>query len=147
MVVWIAVVSPITGVLITLASELLHRFDWADEPASNAVVESVQSQLGQLPTEYLALMRLHNGGEGFVGEGSYLRLWAVEELPEKNRVLAPRRPQNVILLGSDGSDDLYAVQPTADGHVFLAFPRIALESVGKELADSWSGFLQALARS
>src|SRR5216684_1754210 len=116
---------------------LLSAFDWNDEPASEAALESVQSRLGRLPPEYVALMRLHNGGEGFVGEGSYLRIWPIEELADHNRVLAPERPSNVVLIGSDGSDGLYAVEPTADGHAYLVFPRIALVSEGEKLADSW----------
>jgi len=123
---------------------MLQEFDWNDEPAAERVIQSAESRLGTLPTEYLALMRLHNGGEGFVGEGSYLRLWPIEELVEKNRILAPARPNNAVLIGSDGSDDLYAVQPTATGHVFLMFPRIELTAESKQLADSWAGFLEAL---
>jgi len=92
-------------------------------------------------------MRLHNGGEGFVGEGSYLRIWPIEELADHNRVLAPERPSNVVLIGSDGSDGLYAVDPTADGHAYLVFPRIALVSEGEKLADSWDGFLETLSRN
>jgi len=126
---------------------LLSAFDWNDEPASEAALESVQSRLGRLPPEYVALMRLHNGGEGFVGEGSYLRIWPIEELADRNPVLAPARPSNVVLIGSDGSDGLYAVEPTQGGHAYLVFPRIALVSEGKKLADSWASFLETLSRN
>ncbi len=125
---------------------LLSAFDWNDESASEAALESVQCKLGRLPPEYVALMRLHNGGEGFVGDGSYLRIWPIEELPDHNRVLAPERPSNVVLIGSDGSDNLFAVQPTANGHAYLVFPRIELVSEGEKLSDSWAGFLQTLGR-
>ena len=126
---------------------MLQGFDWTIEPASDAALESVQSQLGRLPVEYVALMRLHNGGEGFVGEESYLRLWPIEELPENNQMLAPERPNDVVLIGSDGSDHLYAVQPTANGYTYLAFPQIALVSEGRKLAETWAGFLDALSRT
>lgn len=132
---------------MTLGGHLLDGFDWNVEPGSDAVLESVQSQLGPLPAEYLAMMRLHNGGEGFVGEGSYLRIWPIEELPEKNRILAPHRESTVVLIGSDGSDGLYAVEPAAKGPIFLIFPRIELVSKGHKLGDSWAGFLEALSRS
>lgn len=126
---------------------MLQGFDWTIEPASDAALESVQSQLGRLPAEYVELMRLHNGGEGFVGEESYLRLWPIEELPENNQMLAPERPNDVVLIGSDGSDGLYAVQPTANGYIYQVFPRIELVSEGRTLADSWAGFLDALSRT
>jgi len=128
------------------SSYLLTAFDWNGEPASEAALESVQSELGRLPPEYVAVMRLHNGGEGFVGEGSYLRIWPIEELADHNRVLAPERASNVVLIGSDGSDGLYAVEPTDGGHAYLVFPRIALVSEGKKVADSWAGFLATLSR-
>jgi hypothetical protein len=126
--------------------KLLQSFEWNDEPASNAALESVQAELGKLPPEYLAVVRVHNGGEGFIGQGSYLRLWPVEELPENNRTLAPERPTNAILIGSDGSDKLFAVEATARGYGYFAYPQIELTSHGKTLADSWDGFLQALSR-
>jgi hypothetical protein len=91
-------------------------------------------------------MRAHNGGEGFIGDGSYLRLWPVEELVEQNRTLAPARPKSVILIGSDGADDLFAVEPAGKTHNYLVFPRIELTPKGDKLANSWNGFLEALAR-
>jgi hypothetical protein len=91
-------------------------------------------------------MRGHNGGEGFIGQGSYLRLWPVEELAENNRTLAPERPANAVLIGSDGSDKLFAVAAIARGYAYSAYPRIELTSEGKALANSWEGFLEALSR-
>jgi hypothetical protein len=125
---------------------LLQSFEWNDEPASNAALESVQAELGKLPAEYLAVVGGHNGGEGFIGKGSYLRLWPMEELPNNNRILAPERPANSVLIGSDGSDKLFAVEASGHGYMYVAYPRIELTSQGQALANSWDGFLQALSR-
>jgi hypothetical protein len=124
--------------------DFLRSFEWNDGPASAGALESVQAELGELPAEYLAVLRGHNGGEGFIDQGSYLRLWPVEELPENNRTLAPERPNNSVLIGSDGSDKLFAVEAGPRGYAYCAYPQIELTSKGKELASSWQGFLEAL---
>lgn len=124
---------------------LLSGFRWADEPASEAAVKRAQQELGTLPGAYVDVMRQHNGGEGWVGEGAYLRLWPVEDLAEANRTLeAELLVPGVVLIGNDGADDVYGVE-LASGR-YLVFPAVGLSAdAGETLADSWESFLEALA--
>src|SRR5437870_4273516 len=38
----------------------------------------------KLPKDYLEFMEISNGGEGFIGENSYLSLWKIENLVDWN---------------------------------------------------------------
>ena len=81
-----------------------------------------------------------------MGDGSYLRLWPVEDLPEKNQTLQPQRAKDVVLIGSDGADDLFGIHRTKDGYNYVVYPRIELVREGKRLSNSWDGFLESLSR-
>ncbi len=84
------------------------------QPATDDSVEKLVRSLGHdLPGDYLELIRESNGGEGFVGEVSYLMLWPVEEVIERNRRLElPERMPGVVLFGSNGGDAGYGYDTT-----------------------------------
>jgi SMI1 / KNR4 family (SUKH-1) len=128
----------------------LTGFGWAETGAAESAIEDVQAELGRtLPADYLAVMRAHNGGEGWVGDGAYLRLWPVEELVETNRTLeASSLVPGVILIGSDGADGLYGVVVDQDSEMFMEFPAVGLSSdQGRKLGESWGAFLKTLSES
>ncbi|MGN6495619.1 MAG: SMI1/KNR4 family protein [Agriterribacter sp.] len=53
---------------------------------SEEAISEAQDQIGfKLPTDYINLMREFNGGEGGVGENSWLCLFPVEKLIEINK--------------------------------------------------------------
>jgi hypothetical protein len=125
---------------------LLSELRWADRGADEFAIEAAQSQLGvRLPTDYLTVLRNHNGGEGWVGVGAYLRLWPIAELCENNRTLeAARLIPGMVLFGTDGADELYAVDPNSD--TYFAYPAVGLSTdLGRKLGTSWESFLQTLA--
>ena len=63
---------------------LLKDFRWAGTGADEAEVERVSASLGLFPLDCLAVLSQHNGGEAFVGDGAYLRLWPIGEIEEAN---------------------------------------------------------------
>ena len=60
--------------------EALGKFN-GNSPATYESISNFEKQLKcQLPSDYIAFLKSQNGGEGFIGNESYLILWAVEEL-------------------------------------------------------------------
>lgn len=126
---------------------LLSDFRWSEQGAGEASVKRAQAEFGRLPDDYLDVLRAHDGGEGWVGEGAYLRLWPIPELEGRNQTLqAKQLVPGVVLIGTDGADDLYAIEPASGA--YLIFPAVGLSaSAGKKVAESWEGFLKALSTS
>jgi len=127
---------------------LLQTFRWAADGAAESSIRSVQEQLGvALPAEYLDVLRHHNGGEGFVGAGRYLQLWPIEDIAEHNRTLeAAQLVPSAVLFGSDGADDLYAIEVHGEQVDYVVYPAIGLSRRFREyLAGSWEEFLEKLA--
>lgn len=127
-------------------STLLASFRWAGVGASDQFMQDAEGTVGRLPDDYLAVLRLQDGGEGWVGGGAYLRLWPIEELEDRNRLLqAAHFVPGVVLIGTDGADDLYGISLGTGSYWIL--PAVGLSSdTGEEVARSWHEFLAALAR-
>ena len=61
-----------------------------------------------LPLDYLELLQLYNGGEGFVGE-EYLILYSAEELKQMNATYEIEKyTPGIFLIGSNGGDEAIA---------------------------------------
>lgn len=90
-------------------------------------VEKLEEQLAvELPDDYKALLLRANGGEGYVGQESYLILWPVEEIVEHNRGYKPD-PQyapDLTFIGTDGGNEVFAIR-AGDGR-FVAAPLIGM---------------------
>ena len=133
------------GGLGSTEQDLLAKFRWANRPATEGEVEDAQSVLElQLPSEYLTVMRKHGGGEGWVEDGEYLKLWPVSELVANNRSLeAKRLVPGVVLIGTNGAGELFAYQ--SESGTYWGYPAVGLRAdTGKVLGNSWQDFLRAL---
>lgn len=73
-------------------------------PAAEAEIALLQHFRSWLPPEYLACLRVHNGVEGYIGGGGYLRLWTAQEAIGFNQAynLAEFLP-TVFLFGTDAA--------------------------------------------
>jgi hypothetical protein len=123
-----------------------RTFRWSDAGASESAVERAQADLqAALPGDYVMAMRAHNGGEGWIGQGAYLRLWPIEEVASNNETLGARDfVPGVTLIGTDGAGELFGVE--AQSGRFMSYPAVGLEpDAGEPLGTSWEGFLRALA--
>ncbi|MBM7662807.1 hypothetical protein JOC85_003618 [Bacillus mesophilus] len=76
---------------------------------SQKEIEEVEKELKvKFPQDFVDFMLLTNGGEGTIGEDSYLRLWKIEELIESNeRYAVEEFAPGLIIIGSDGGDTAY----------------------------------------
>jgi hypothetical protein len=115
--------------------------------ASDTAISECEKQLGRpLPKDYLGFMMISNGGEGFVGANSYLRLWKIEELLAMNDgyETAIHLP-DCLLFGTDGGDEAFAfdLRTSQTRIVQLPFLDMYWESAWL-LSDSFNGFLLRL---
>jgi hypothetical protein len=112
-----------------------------DLPADPTVVDGLCEQLGvALPADYLDFLRLHNGGEGFIGR-MYIILWKAEELRDFNREYEVEQyAPGIVLIGSSGGGESYGydTQSAAMPIVqvpFIGMAREYLEPIAKDFAD------------
>ena len=87
-----------------------------------------------------------NGGEGFVGDDSYLMLWKVEELQQFNRDYeVAKYLDNVLLIGSSGGGDAYGFDVARVPWRVIRVPFVGMEPRLVELvAPTFSEFLEVL---
>jgi hypothetical protein len=89
--------------------------EWMRElPADGRIVEQLEAALPALPADYLAFLRLSNGGEGVLGvEPGWFQLWTAEEVPRRNQDYAVTELlPGYIGFGSSGGGELLAFAPT-----------------------------------
>lgn len=90
---------------------------WGDfkfnEPYTGDIIERIKSVV--LPKQYFDFMKIHNGGEGDIGN-TWFRLYPIEELQKINNELDIEKylPNHIIIGGCDG--ELYGIN--SDGYYF-----------------------------
>ena len=87
--------------------EMFKDFDFNDKPEK--LITYVNGL--ELPEDYLAFMREHNGGEGPLGKNNYGRFYRLEELEEINNEYNVQEywPGYIVIGGFD--DTLWAYHP------------------------------------
>lgn len=126
----------------------LHSSFQSNEWATEEEISEAEQAVGfELPMDYREFLLQRNGGEGFVGSGSYLVLWAATSLAEFNRDYeTSKHCPGVLLIGSNGGGEAFGIYDREDGAIrFVQIPFIGMErSLLEEMATSFKGFLIAL---
>lgn len=106
--------SPLEGVL--------------DPPADPGVIDNLSASIGvALPADYLDFLRLHNGGEGFIGE-DYFIFWRAEDLVTFNREYEVEKyAPGILLFGSDGGGDGYGFDTQSTAMPVVCIPFIGMD--------------------
>lgn len=86
----------------------------------------------ELPEEYVAFMKAHNGGEGDIGE-SWLVLFPIEELQDVNDDYHEFLPEGNIIIGSNGGGELFGINNT--GQYFIV-PELIEEEYLEVIGES-----------
>jgi len=97
------------------------------------------------PDDYRQVLRTVNGGEGPVGEESYLILWPAQDLVEHNRgyKLDAQYASDLTFIGTDGGNEVFAIR-SSDGH-YVAAPLIGMaEEAIKDLGGTFVEFVKSL---
>lgn len=117
-------------------------------PADEAAIRELEVAAGiRLPSEYVAFLRQHDGGEGFVGH-AYLILWRLKELVELNKAYEIETyVPGLFAFGSDGGGEAFAFDLRATPPAVVAVPFVGLDlSLARPIAADFDSFLLALSR-
>lgn len=98
----------------------------------------------KLPDDYIEFMKLHNGGEGPVGEYGYLAIWDTNEFIDTNVKGIYNVPiSDMVYFSSDRSGLLYAFDTRSDMKSIVEIPEDAEDfSEIDEVATSLKEFIQ-----
>ena len=116
-------------------------------PPKSEVILAVEKQLKcPLPKDYGDFIKGQNGGEGFLGNNSYVMLWAVEGLEPLNRGYEVESycPE-LLLFGSNGIGEAYAFDKRSAPWPVVEVPFVGMDySLCAVIGSSFSKFIEAL---
>jgi hypothetical protein len=123
---------------------LLKNFD-RSAPADESAIRGFEAASGiALPTDYRDFLRMSNGGNGSIGEGVYVELWAVGELAQLNDSyqVAEYCP-GVLAFGSDGGGEAFAFDLRLESKRVVAVPFIGMdENLISAVAGTFAAFMR-----
>lgn len=98
-------------------------------PADPALVAEVVRRLDiDLPNDYRTFLAEANGGEGFVGDGGFVRLWPIDEIESSNEELGVSEfAPDLVFFGTDGGGEGYAFDIRARPHRVVQVPLIGMK--------------------
>ena len=127
-------------------SDALVNFN-GNGPASFEDVSACETHLKcQLPSDYVRFLNGQNGGEGFIGNDSYVILWAVEELEPFNREyeVGSDCPE-LLLIGSNGGGEAYAFDKRSTPWCVVQVPFIGMDySLCEVIGSLFTEFIETL---
>jgi len=96
--------------------------------------------------DYRDFMMSSNGGEGFIGANSYLRLWKIEELPLMNDGYETVKYfPGGLLFGTNGGLEAYGFDLRTPQVKIIEVPFIGMEwEDARLLSNTFNGFLNHL---
>lgn len=116
-------------------------------PVTSDAVSACELKLRcQFPRDYVNFLNEMNGGEGFIGDESYLIVWPVEEI-ESNYVQyeVEKYCEKLLLIGSSGGGEAYAFDRRVNPWQVVQVPFVGMDySLCEVVGNSFSDFIQAL---
>jgi hypothetical protein len=105
---------------------LLREFDLGPPARSEEIANAERALAARFPESYRAFLDQANGGEGPIGEESYVILWPAEELAERNEGYRPDPDYapDLVFIGSDGGNEVFGFR--RDDGAFVAAPLIGM---------------------
>jgi len=126
--------------------DALAKFN-GNGPVTFEDVSTCEKQLKcQLPSDYAAFLKGQNGGEGFIGNDSYVILWAVKELAQFNREYeVDSYCPELLLIGSNGGGEAYAFDKRSTPWRVVQVPFVGMDySLCEVIGTSFSEFIETL---
>ncbi|UEP38553.1 SMI1/KNR4 family protein [Burkholderia ambifaria] len=122
--------------------ERMENWHW-NEGASNQAVSDLISLIEiALPDDYLAFLKEHNGGEGFI-DNDYLMLWRAEDIIAFNKEYeVVEYAPGLLLFGSNGGGEAYAFDTRDSSMRIVQVPFIGMSLADiRPIADSLTALL------
>src|SRR5215831_12700862 len=115
--------------------------------ATDAAIAESEQRLGlKLPKEYVAFLRLCNGGDGVIGDEEYAILWSVEELASLNdRYEVQSYVPGLLIFGSNGGGEAYGFDTRIPNWPIVSVPFVGMEwELAEPIGASFSLCLERL---
>jgi hypothetical protein len=133
----------------TVIADSLPGWQYLPPPADPADIGDLASSAPiHLPSEYLDLLRLHDGGEGELGANpGWFQLWPASKVLEYNQGYElPKCFPGYFGFGSSGGGDLLGFDCRgSEPWPVITAPLIGLDPV-EEVAESFGAFVRLLGR-
>lgn len=99
--------------------------------------------IAKLLDEYKEFLGMYNGGNGSIGEYSYVQLWTFEDIVELNRNYeVDEFLSGIVLIGSDGGDTAYGINEFGK---YIEVPFIGMDNDEvQEIASNFDEFIEYL---
>ena len=115
--------------------------------AGKKEIYNVECKFGiSFPEDYKEFMEETDGGEGNIGELSYISIWKIEDIVELNISYEVKKyTPNLVYFGSDGGDMAYAFEFSRGECTYIEFPFMSIKEDDKQiLGYSFEEFLKVL---
>ena len=119
-------------------------------PATTDIIDKFEKKSDiKLPYSYKEFLQLSNGGEGFIGDNSYVILWSIEELIEINESYEVNDyAPGIFLFGSDGGGEAYAFDIRSEAMNIVQVPFIGMDiDLVQQIALTFDKFIENLFRA
>lgn len=119
-------------------------------PAKNDDIDKIEKTSNiKLSNEYKNFLKLTNGGEGFIGENSYVMFWAVEELIELNESYEVNDyAPGLFVFGSNGGGEAYAFDTRSSSMNIVQIPFVGMDiDLIQQMATTFNEFIENLYRA
>lgn len=116
-------------------------------PASPIDLDGLGERFGaKLPDDYLAYLRVSNGGEGPVGPDSYLILFPAEQIAVLNEAYeVDRWAEGLVIFGSDGGGEAIAFDTRSLPPRIVSVPFVGMSlDLVRPIAFDLKGFSESL---
>lgn len=126
----------------------LTKFNGNAGATSENVSRCEDSLSSTLPEDYLAFLKLFNGGEGYVGGDAYVMLWSTDEIVQFNREyeVSEYCPE-LLLIGSNGGGEAYAFDRRSKPWHVVQVPFVGMEyGLCEDMGRTFTEFMERLAR-
>jgi SMI1 / KNR4 family (SUKH-1) len=106
---------------------LLARFS-KNHPADEVAIRVAENESNStFPDEYRDFLLFTNGGEGFVGSGSYAALWRAEEVCSFNKEYeVSKYAPGLLLFGTNGGGECFGFDYRSPDRVVVQVPAIGM---------------------
>ncbi len=128
---------------------LLSEFT-QNPPATVEMISEYEVQASvTLPSGYVEFLKRCNGGEGFIGENSYVIFWSVDELASMNEDYEVQEYMpGLLMFGSNGGGEAYGFDTRNPQWKIVQVPFIGMEwNLAQPLGLTFREFLEQLSEA
>ena len=116
-------------------------------PTTNDAINKLKKITNiKLPNEYKKFLKLTNGGEGFIGDNSYVMIWSIEELIELNELYeVSEYAPGLFVFGSNGGGEAYAFDTRSSSMNIVQVPFVGIDiDLIRQMATTFDEFIENL---